>query len=94
MGAPTPTTTHLEVPVDNLERVQVGDGLQYLPDDVAGVPLRVVALVQDPVEDLPTGGPANSSSAQIPPGGGTPNQPPQTPQTYSSRKMKYSLRVM
>lgn len=43
---------HLQVSVDDFQRVQVGYGLQHLPHDIAGVPLRVVPLVQDPVEDL------------------------------------------
>jgi len=64
--------------VDDLERVQVGDGLQHLPDDVAGVPLRVVALVQDPVEDLPTGGPARPG-CQDPPQRGDPQPDPPRP---------------
>lgn len=48
---------YLEVPVHNLERVQVGHSLQDLPHHVARVSLRVVALVQDPVKHLPPRGP-------------------------------------
>lgn len=44
--------SYLEVSVDDLQRVQVGHSLQHLPDHVAGVSLRVVALVQDPVKHL------------------------------------------
>lgn len=43
---------HLQVSVHDFQGVQVRDGLQHLPHDVTGVPLRVVPLVQDPVEHL------------------------------------------
>lgn len=35
-----------------MQGVEVGDGLQHLAHHVAGVSLRVVALVQDPVKYL------------------------------------------
>lgn len=41
----------------DLQRVQVGHGLQDLPHHVARVSFRVVALVQDPVKHLPPRGP-------------------------------------
>lgn len=43
---------YLEVSVNNVQGVEVGDSLQHLANDVAGVPLRVVTLIQDPVEHL------------------------------------------
>lgn len=49
---------YLEVSVDNVKGVQIGHRLQHLANHVAGVTLRVVTLVQDPVEHLPACGPA------------------------------------
>lgn len=36
--------------MNNLQRVEVSDGFQDLPHHVAGIPLGVIALVQDPVK--------------------------------------------
>lgn len=43
---------YLKISVDDFQRVQVRYGFQHLPHDVAGVPLRVVPLIQDPVKHL------------------------------------------
>lgn len=62
--------------MNDLERVQICDSLQHLPDDVAGVLLRVVALVQDPVENLPARGPAGAESRLRWPHGTAPTRRP------------------
>lgn len=49
---------YLEVSVDNVKGVQISHRLQHLANHVAGVTLRVVTLVQDPVEHLPACGSA------------------------------------
>lgn len=46
------SSVYLQIAVDDVEGVQVRHGLQHLADHVAGVLLRVVALVQDPVKHL------------------------------------------
>lgn len=43
---------YLEVPVHNVKGVEIRHRLQHLANHVTGVPLGVVALVQDPVEHL------------------------------------------
>lgn len=45
-------TLHLEVSVNDVQRVEVGDRLQHLAHHVTGVSLWVVALIQDPVKHL------------------------------------------
>lgn len=44
---------YLEVSVNNLQGVEIGNSLQHLANHVAGVSLWVVTLVQDPVKHLP-----------------------------------------
>ena len=43
---------YLQVAVDDVEGVQIRHCLHHLPDHIAGVLLRVVALVQNPVKHL------------------------------------------
>lgn len=62
--------------MNDLEGMQVCDGLQHLPDDIAGVLLRVVALVQDPVENFPARGPAGAESRLWWPHGTAPTRRP------------------
>lgn len=47
------TVMYLKISVDNFQGVEVSYSLQHLPDHIAGVPLGVVSLIQDPVEHLP-----------------------------------------
>lgn len=49
---------HFQISVDDFQGVEVSDSLQHLPHHVAGVPLGVIALIQDPVKHLPAGGAA------------------------------------
>lgn len=48
------SAVYLQVAMDDIEGVQVRHSLQHLPNHVAGVFLRVVSLVQDPVKHLST----------------------------------------
>lgn len=42
--------------MNDMQGVEVGNSLQHLAHHVAGISLRVVALVQDPIKHLPTCG--------------------------------------
>lgn len=44
---------YLKISVDNFQGVEVSYSLQHLPHHIAGVPLGVVSLIQDPIEHLP-----------------------------------------
>lgn len=46
------TVIYLKISVDNFLRVEVSYSFQHLPHNIAGVPLRVVSLIQDPVKHL------------------------------------------
>lgn len=54
---------HLQVAVDDAHVMQVLDGVKDLPDQGAGIPLRVEALLHNAVEELPTRDPAGTGSA-------------------------------
>lgn len=41
----------------NLEGMEISNSLQHLSDDIAGVSLRIITLIQDPVKHLPARGP-------------------------------------
>lgn len=55
---------YLEVSVDNVKGVEISHRLQHLANHVTGVTLRVVTLVQDPVEHLSARGSAEKQSPQ------------------------------
>lgn len=47
---------YFKISVDDFEGVEVSYSLQHLPHHIAGVPLGVISLIQDPVEHLPACG--------------------------------------
>lgn len=50
--------------MDNVQGVEISHRLQHLANHVTGVPLGVVALVQDPVKHLSAGGSTEKESPQ------------------------------
>lgn len=48
-----PATAHLQVTMDNAHVVQVLDSVEDLPDQGAGVPLGVEALLHNAVKEFP-----------------------------------------
>jgi len=46
------TWVYLQVSVNDVQGVEIGNGLQHLAHHIAGVPFWVVALIQDPVKHL------------------------------------------
>lgn len=48
------TLLYLQISVHDAHRVQVVDRIQNLPDEPAGIHLRVEAFLHDPVKELPS----------------------------------------
>lgn len=57
---------YFQISVDNFQGVEVSYSLQHLPHHIAGVPLGVISLVQDPVEHLPACGAGWGGTRSIP----------------------------
>lgn len=72
----SPLNAHLQVTVNDAHVMQVLDGIEDLPDQGAGIPLSVEALLHNAVKEFPPRDPAGMGSTRQhgPP---APLEPPQ-----------------